>query len=288
MFLTEWFGNGYVGNAAPKAFHVRPGVALDERGARLHKINTDQPAQILRGTEPVSPPADGVHWFTCSGAPLDNTTRPEEVRHLLRANTRAAIERVMPEYVVIDGWQPEGENEPRIPALMRKLGYRSATFKMSVINPQRGDRRDWHMLVGKRVNKTKTFKQLNDAVFATRQWRDIEFGHATRGWKLTDKQVDILHTNHTGDDYHILYDANRAGARFQAAMDDFCPVKIEQTREYHVVTLGNTIRPLNDNERAKMLGLENAAAEYDSICHAVDSRIVALILRSIWYDANGK
>lgn len=41
----------------------------------------------------------------------------------------------MPEYVVIDGWQPEGENEPRIPALMRKLGYRSATFKMSVINP---------------------------------------------------------------------------------------------------------------------------------------------------------
>lgn len=51
MFLTEWFGNGYVGNAAPKAFHVRPGVALDY------------------------------------------TARPEEVRHLLRANTRAAIER---------------------------------------------------------------------------------------------------------------------------------------------------------------------------------------------------
>lgn len=69
-------------------------------------------------------------------------------------------------------------------------------------------------------------------------------------------------------------------------MDDSCPVKIEQTREYHVVTLGNTIRPLNDNERAKMLGLENAAAEYDSICHAADSRIVALILRSIWYDIN--
>lgn len=107
MFLTEWFGNGYVGNAAPNVFYVRPGVALDERGARLHKINTDQRAKILR-----------------------------------------------------------------------KLGYRSATFKMSVLNPQRGDRRDWHILVGKRVNKTKTFKQLNDAVFATRQWRDIEFGHA--------------------------------------------------------------------------------------------------------------
>ncbi|MBF1762626.1 MAG: hypothetical protein HXP18_01630 [Veillonella sp.] len=72
--------------------------------------------------------------------------------------------------------------------------------------------------------------------------------------------------------------------RFQAAMDDFCPVKIEQTREYHVVTLGNTIRPLNDNERAKLLGLENVTAEYDSICHAADSRIVALILRSIWND----
>ena len=135
MFLTEWFGNGYVANVAPKAFHVRPGVALDERGARLHKINTDQPAQILRGTEPANPPADGAHWFTCSGAPLDYTARPEEVRHLLRAYTRAAIERVMPEYVVIDGWQPEGENEPRIPALLRKLGYRSATFKMSVLNP---------------------------------------------------------------------------------------------------------------------------------------------------------
>ena len=64
MFLTEWFGNGYVGNAAPKAFHVRSGVALDERGARLHTINADQPAKILRGTEQVSPPADGVHWFT--------------------------------------------------------------------------------------------------------------------------------------------------------------------------------------------------------------------------------
>lgn len=284
MFLTEWFGNGYVGNAAPKAFYVRPGVALDERGARLHKINTDRPAQILRGTEPASPPADGVHWFTCSGAPLDYTARPEEVRHLLRANTRAAIVQVMPEYVVIDGWQPEGPHEPRVSALLRKLGYRSATFKMSVLNPQRGDRRDWHMLVGKRVNKTKTFKNLNDAAFSTRQWRDIAFGHATRGWKLTDKQVDILHNNHTGEDYHILYDANRAGVRFQAAMDDFCPVKIEQTREYHVVTLGDTIRPLNDNERAKMLGLENAAAEYDSICHAADSRIVTLILRSIWND----
>lgn len=35
MFLTEWFGNGYVGNAAPKAFYVRPGVALDERGALI-------------------------------------------------------------------------------------------------------------------------------------------------------------------------------------------------------------------------------------------------------------
>lgn len=282
--LTEWFGNGYVANAAPRAFDVAPGVALDERGARLHKANADKSAYILRHNEPVTPLPEAVHWFVCSGAPLDYTARPEEVRHLLRHHTREAIERVMPEYVVIDGWQPEGEREPRIPALMRKLGYRSATFKMSVLNPQRGDRRDWHILVGKRVNKTTTFKQLNDAVFSTRQWCDIKFEHVSNVWKLTDKQVDVLHANHTGEDYHILFDANRSGVRFQAAMDDFCPVKIEQTREYHVVTLGDRIRPLTDNERAKMLGLENATAEYDSLCHATDSRIVALILRSIWND----
>lgn len=283
--LTEWFGNGYVANAAPRAYDVAPGVALDERGARLHKVNTGQDAHILRGTDPTNPPAEGVHWFVCAGAPLDYTARPEEVRFLLRDHTRTAIERVMPEYVVIDGWQPEGEREPRIPALLRKLGYRSATFKMSVINPQRGDRRDWHMLVGKRVNKTTSFKQLNDAVFATRQWRDIAFEHVTNGWKLTDKQVDVLHANHTGEDYHILFDANRSGVRFQAAMQDFCPVKIEKTREYHVVTLGDRIRPLADNERAKILGLDNVTAEYDSLCHAADSRIVSLVLQSIWNDA---
>ena len=282
--LTEWFGNGYAANAAPRAYDVAPGVALDERGARLHKINAGQPAHILRGTDPANPPAEGVHWFVCAGAPLDYTARPEEVRFLLRDHTRAAIERVMPEYVVIDGWQSEGENEPRIPALLRKLGYRSATFKMSVLNPQRGDRRDWHILVGKRVNKTTTFKQLNDAVFATRQWRDIEFLRGS-GWPLTNKQREIVANAETCEDYHILFDANRACVRFQAAMQDFCPVKIEQTRELSFVAFEQKIHKLTDDERAKILGLDNATAEYDSLCHAADSRIVSLVLQSIWNDA---
>lgn len=281
--LTEWFGNGYVGNAAPRAYYVVPGVALDERGARLHKINTDQPACILRHNEPVTPPAEGVHWFVCAGAPLDYTARPEEVRHLLRAHARAAIERVMPEYAVIDGWQPEGPSEPRIPALLRKLGYRSATFKMSVLNPQRGDRRDWYTLVGKRVNKTASFKQLNDAVFATRQWRDIEFLRSS-GWPLTDKQREIVANAETREDYHILFNADRPGARLQATMHDFCPVKIEQTREYSFVAFEQKIHKLTDDERAKILGLDNVTAEYDSLCHAADSRIVSLVLKSIWND----
>ena len=282
--LTEWFGNGYVANAAPRAYYVMPGVALDERGARLHKINTDQPAHILRGTDPANPSADGVHWFVCAGAPLDYTARPETVRHLLREHTRTAIGRVMPEYVVIDGWQPEGENEPRIPALLRKLGYRSATFKMSVLNPQRGDRRDWYILVGKRVNKTTTFKQLNNAVFSTRQWRDIEFLRGS-GWPLTDKQREIVANAENREDYHILFDADRAGARLQATMHDFCPVKIEQTREYSFVAFEQKIHKLTDDERAKILGLDNVTAEYDSLCHAADSRIVSLVLQSIWNDA---
>lgn len=281
--LTEWFGNGYVDNAAPRAYHVVPGVALDERGARLHKINTGQNAHILRGTDPANPPAEGVHWFVCAGAPLDYTARPEEVRFLLRDQTRVAIERVMPEYVVIDGWQPESEREPRIPALLRKLGYRSATFKMSALNPQRGDRRDWHMLVGKRVNKTTTFKQLNDAVFATRQWRDIKFLCGS-GWPLTDKQREIVSAADTHEDYHILFNADRAGARLQATMHDFCPVKIEQTREYSSVAFEQKIHKLTDDERAKILGLDNVTAEYDSLCHAADSRIVSLVLQSIWND----
>ena len=284
MKLTEWFGNGYAAKVAPKAFDVAPGVALDERGARLHKANTGQDAHILRGTEPASPLAVGVHWFHCAGAPLDYTHDPAEARGVLRRFTREALERVKPEYVVIDGWQPEDPKEPRIPALLRKLGYRFALAKLSIINPQRGDRRDWHFCIGKRVNKTATFKLFGDAVFSTRQWGDIAFERGAGSWALTDQQTTIVEAAGTREDYHIIYNANRASARLAYAMNDFCPVKIEQTHELHIVVYDTRIRPITNDERAKLLGLENVTAEYDSLCHAADSRMVGMILRSIWND----